>query len=137
MPTWSLGARVSASAGAAHQSIHFNGEALRPPSPVALVAEMQPNGDLAVRWTRRSRLGFAWLDGMDAPLGEAIERYLVSVHGSLGLIELEAAEAVAIVTASALASVGVGQASVEVRQAGDRGVSQPAIIDIDIPQEPT
>ena len=123
---------MSASAGAAHGAIDFRGEALRPPSPVALVAKLQPSGDLAVRWVRRSRLGFAWIDGVDAPLGEATERYLVSVHGALGSIELEAEQTATIVTATALASVGAGPASVQVRQVGDRALSRPGQLLIDI-----
>ena len=132
LPSWSAGASVSASVGVAHGAIDFRGEALRPPSPVALVAKLQPSGDLAVRWVRRSRLGFAWIDGVDAPLGEATERYLVSVHGALGSIELEAEQTATIVTATALASVGAGPASVQVRQVGDRALSRPGQLLIDI-----
>jgi hypothetical protein len=55
------------------------GAALRPLSPAALTATALPNGDLAIRWTRRSRAGFAWIDGADAPLGEEAEQYRVSV----------------------------------------------------------
>ena len=36
-------------------------------------------GDLLFSWRRRSRSGFAWLDGVDAPLGEAREAYRVGV----------------------------------------------------------
>ena len=49
-------------------------EALRPPGPVHLRAIETPAGDLAISWVRRSRLGWAWTDGADTPLGEEAER---------------------------------------------------------------
>lgn len=55
------------------------GAALRPLSPVALSVTPQPGGDRSVGWTRRSRAGFAWIDGADAPVGEEVERYRVTV----------------------------------------------------------
>ena len=54
-------------------------EAVRPPSPVHLIAERGADGGLAVRWTRRSRAGWAWVDGIDAPVGEASEAYRVTI----------------------------------------------------------
>lgn len=38
-----------------------------------------------LRWTRRSRIGWAWSDGSDAPLGEEVERYRVTVAPDVGL----------------------------------------------------
>lgn len=51
------------------------GRALRPPAPVWLAASRLDDGTIRLGWTRRSRIGWAWLDGTDAPLGEAGERY--------------------------------------------------------------
>ncbi len=50
------------------------GASLRPPAPVAGVRR----GD-GIGWTRRSRLGWGWRDGGDAPLGEEAERYRVTL----------------------------------------------------------
>jgi Putative phage tail protein len=61
------------------QSLVFNASALRPLSPVQLVAVLQTNGDTTCSWTRRSRAGFDWIDGVDAPLAEDAELYQVSV----------------------------------------------------------
>lgn len=103
-----------------------SGESVRPPAPVALTASVQPNGDLAVSWTRRSRRGWSWIDEVDAPLGEAREAYRVSVTGSAGAIEVECGEAELTIAASSLAPVGTGPASIAVRQIGDLAVSRPA-----------
>lgn len=53
--------------------------ALRPLSPVRLSATRLDGGDIALAWVRRSRLGFDWVDGADAPLAEESERYDVAV----------------------------------------------------------
>jgi len=60
------------------------GLALRPPSPVALVATRQTNGDTLFSWIRRSRNGWAWVDGVDSPLAEESERYAVVVSPAVG-----------------------------------------------------
>ena len=55
------------------------GSALRPLAPVHLQGRRSPTGDWHFTWTRRSRAGFAWLDGVDAPLAEEAERYSIEV----------------------------------------------------------
>lgn len=64
-----LGATDNA-AGVPAVSVTVEGRALKPLSPVGLDVVRQPDGSLGIGWTRRSRGGFAWLDGIDAPLGE-------------------------------------------------------------------
>jgi hypothetical protein len=66
-------------AGAAEASATLTGRALRPPSPVHLRAERAADGTIRIRWTRRSRVGWAWLDGNDAPLGEEVEGYRLTI----------------------------------------------------------
>jgi hypothetical protein len=61
------------------QSLVFNAHALRPLSPVALKAGLQANGDTLCTWIRRSRAGFDWIDGVDAPLAEDSELYQISI----------------------------------------------------------
>jgi hypothetical protein len=61
------------------QPLIFQAQALRPLSPVHLKKTDQANGDTLCQWTRRSRAGFDWLDGIDAPLAEENERYQVSI----------------------------------------------------------
>jgi hypothetical protein len=57
------------------------GRALQPPSPVHLRAEENAAGDIVISWVRRSRSGWSWLGGGDAPLGEAIEAYRLVLTG--------------------------------------------------------
>ncbi len=54
-----------------------SGRSLRPISPVHAVAQLEPDGAVSFSWIRRSRSGFGWADGADAPLGEEWERYAV------------------------------------------------------------
>ncbi|HEX7856711.1 MAG TPA: phage tail protein [Sphingobium sp.] len=63
-----------------------DGRAMLPLSPVKLSAADDADGGLTVRWTRRSRLGWAWLDGTDAPLGEEGEAYGVEIRAGDKLI---------------------------------------------------
>ncbi len=58
------------------------GFALRPLSPTHLTATLQSNGDTQVTWVRRSRDGWRWVDGVDAPLAEETEAYVVTVTPS-------------------------------------------------------
>ena len=61
-----------------HQVRAFDGIGLRPLSPVHLRVADQ-GGDLAVSWVRRSRVSADSWDGLDVPLGEESERYLLRV----------------------------------------------------------
>lgn len=54
------------------------GRALQPLAPVHLQLQAA-SGGLAARWVRRSRAGFGWADGADAPLAEDIERYQIEL----------------------------------------------------------
>lgn len=55
------------------------GRARRPLAPVHLRCEWQQDGGLLLRWTRRSRSGADWVDGIDAPLDAREERYRVTL----------------------------------------------------------
>ena len=62
-----------------HRVEAFAGIGLRPYAPVHLRITPLPNGDLAARWVRRTRIdGDSW-DSFEVPLGEAQEQYLVRV----------------------------------------------------------
>ena len=127
LPNWSVGATLSAAArGGATASILFLGESLRPPTPVNLAAERQPTGELVITWTRRSRQGFAWVDGIDAPLGEASEEYRINLAGTAGSTELLATSPSVTIAAADVVALGLGEMTLEVRQIGDVAVSRPA-----------
>lgn len=55
------------------------GAGLRPLSPVQLSARRRNDGGFDLGWRRRSRLGWRWLDGVDAPLGEEREAYMLRI----------------------------------------------------------
>jgi hypothetical protein len=138
LPSWS-GATVSATvrnpSGTISVSEPFaaSGESMRPVSPVRLDGSVDEAGNLYIAWTRRSRRGFAWLDEIDAPLGESSEQYRVTIAGSQDTLDLVTQEPLLSVDAAQLALVGPGQVSVEVRQIGDFGASRPARMTLTIP----
>jgi Putative phage tail protein len=63
----------------AAQSFVLRGHALRPLSPVHGHQLLLANGDRTIKWIRRSRNGFDWLDAIDAPLGETSELYRLTI----------------------------------------------------------
>jgi Putative phage tail protein len=63
----------------AAQSLVLRGNALRPLSPVHGSQTLLANGDREIKWIRRSRNGFDWLDAIDAPVGETSELYRLTI----------------------------------------------------------
>lgn len=99
------------------------GMSVRPPSPAHVRAY---RSDEAVRlaWVRRSRAGWRWIDGADAPLAEESEHYRVTLRRSDGSV-------LAIDTDTSEASIDRttnGTAIVEVRQLGSFGWSSGAAL---------
>ena len=96
-----------------------SGEALRPPSPVHLKALRTPSGDWDIRWVRRSRNGWAWIDGSDTPLGEEREEYAVRIAApGIGRV-VQTAEPFWSYTAAQQAADGIsGGFTVSVAQRG-------------------
>lgn len=114
---------------AVETDVVVTGRSVTPPAPVALHAEATPDGGRRVRWTRRSRVGWRWTDGADAPLGESVERYQVRLQ-PFGLPEqLVMTDLPELILSPEIAESG--ELTVEVRQAGDHGLSQPAILFLD------
>lgn len=63
-----------------HRQGAFDGNGLRPYRPAHLRAEGTPGSDLGLSWVRRTRIeGDSW-DGLEVPLGEESESYLVRVQ---------------------------------------------------------
>lgn len=58
--------------------ITSRGITLQPLAPVHSRARTQPDGSLELAWTRRSRGAFSWNDGVDVPLHEHAETYLIT-----------------------------------------------------------
>jgi hypothetical protein len=56
------------------------GARIKPYSPVGLGGGViNGSGDVALDWTRRTRVGGAWLDFVDVPLSEGTEAYVVQI----------------------------------------------------------
>lgn len=61
------------------QSFTYGAENLRPLRPVHARVRRSLSGDIIIGWTRRSRQGFDWIDGADAPIAEESERYEIDI----------------------------------------------------------
>jgi hypothetical protein len=101
----------------------IGGVSVLPPGPVGLLAERTDAG-ARLSWTRRSRLGWDWRDGVDAPLGEERERYRVTVTSGGGerVVESE----VPWIALAEAEWAGGGMASVQ--QIGSQGLSPAATL---------
>ena len=95
-----------------------------PLSPVHLFAREQADGALMLGWIRRSRAGWAWLDRVDAPLGEEREHYEVTLPGGRVVPVAEPRLRVAAVDRQAWPA---GPVTFAVRQIGTHGRSAAAI----------
>lgn len=105
----------------------IDGLSVVPPCPAHLRGVPLPDGGVAVQWVRRSRAGWRWIDGADAPLGEEGERYRVTI-APVG--EAMRIEEVAMPEAILSATDVVAGCQVAVRQLGTNGPSRAAILTI-------
>ncbi len=85
----------------------------RPWFPVHAVVRREPDGALALGWTRRARGGWAWLEEVEQPLVEQAERYEV------GLGDPAAPSALWSTTAPALALDAVELGALAAAHAGE------------------
>lgn len=97
------------------------GASILPPAPTHLRAELNAGGDVLLRWVRRSRAGWQWIDGADAPLVEEREAYRVTLVDSDGSSRMIETDTAALTVAAA--ERGEGALTVSVRQAGLYGES--------------
>jgi len=108
------------------------GQAVLPLSPVHVRA-IQSGGDWQFGWVRRSRIGWQWLDGVDAPLGEAQESYRIDLKRAGAVFRSATVSApawtyaAASITADNLAGI-TGAVTAEIRQIGDFGASRPVTL---------
>ena len=90
LPVAKIGAGISVIASGVsdetgvEEELTLMGRSVRPPTPMHLSMERLGDGTIRVAWTRRSRIGWSWLDGADAPLGEEAERYRLAIVPSTG-----------------------------------------------------
>jgi hypothetical protein len=64
------------------QSLLFSAACLKPYAPVLPCVGRDASGNITIGWTRRTRTGGAWLDYVDASLGETSELYDVEIYTS-------------------------------------------------------
>lgn len=109
----------------------FDARWVRPLRPVHIAANVNSDGALSLSWLRRSRSGFAWLDDVDTPIGEAEEQYRVTLTGAVGQAEFMADQPNLLVNAAALGGLG-RTVRAEIVQLGDCAASLPASITIEL-----
>lgn len=98
-------------------SFSYAGLPWKPYSPVHVAARRDGYGNMTLQWVRRTRMGGAWRDEVDVPLGESRERYLVEVlDGGTVLRSATVEEALWEYSAAAQTTdFGVPQSTVAVR----------------------
>ena len=104
------------------------GYAIRPLTPVGIRVVRDATGD-TVSWTRRSREGWAWRDGVDVPVGEEREAYRVTrTAGAVSTAYEVNAASWTYTSAMRLADAAAGSAAVTIAiaQTGAGGVSDVA-----------
>ncbi|HST35843.1 MAG TPA: phage tail protein [Allosphingosinicella sp.] len=113
-------------------AIAVEGAALRPPGPVHLHAVTTETGDILLSWVRRSRQGWTWADGGDAPLGEEREAYRATFSGPGFARIIESDGPSCAYSAEAQAADGaVRPIQAAVVQSGTFAASRPAFLTID------
>ena len=114
-------------AGPVEARLALRGDSILPPSPIGLRWAELGDGTAAVRWIRRSRAGWRWIDGVDAPLGEEREAYRVTLLRPDGTSPTIETETPLLTVAAEERAAGV---TVSVRQIGALGESTAAVIRI-------
>jgi hypothetical protein len=135
LPRWVRRSAVAASVIGSGEAadVILSAESLRPLAPAGLRATVLGNGDVELRWTRRSRSGWAWLDEVDVPIGEEREEYSVTLTGAAGSAEFTSRDPQLTIAADQLTAAGPGLATVQVRQIGDWAASRPAELALILP----
>lgn len=105
-----------------HKVEAFQGIGLRPYAPVHLRASLTTGGDTHVTWVRRTRIdGDVW-DGIDVPIGETTEGYILRVmDGTTIMREVSLATPEYTYSAAAQASDGISAPyAIEIAQVSER-----------------
>ncbi|MEO0413204.1 MAG: phage tail protein [Pseudomonadota bacterium] len=115
----------------------LTGRALLPLSPVHLSARYTAAAGVSAAWVRRSRSGYAWLDGADAPLGEASEAYRITyTSGALSLVRDVSQTSDQLDSAGLASAFGSGpyDLNISVVQLSDTvGAGRAAVLTLSIP----
>ncbi|WP_375429575.1 phage tail protein, partial [uncultured Sphingomonas sp.] len=103
-----------------------SGRSVLPLAPAHLRAVLTADGGAWVSWARRSRAGWGWIDGVDAPLGEEREAWDVRVARADGSVRAASPGAPALGVEPAERAGGA--VSVTVRQVGDLGLGAATVV---------
>ena len=112
--------------------IVLRGIGIRPPSPVHGGWSRNTAGEHVLSWVRRSRGGWLWQDGVDAPLNEQAEAYDVTFGPPAAPIARWELTAPQLILTSAVLTALLTQTPTgefAIRQRGDRALSQPLLLD--------
>lgn len=99
----------------------ISGASVRPPSPVHFRITDRSGGYATLRWARRSRAGWRWIDGADVPLAEESESYRLTFRNGGRSTSADVAGTSLVVTEADLAPWAI----IELRQHGRNGDSPP------------
>ena len=112
------------------------GAAIAPFSPVHPSVSHELNGDILVRWIRRSREGWAWRDDVDAAIGEESEQYRITLtpQGGTARSFTEVLPHLVYLASERATDQSAGAAFVtfSISQIGQHGVSAPLSLTIAI-----
>ena len=118
-------------ATAVEAPIALQGITRRPLSPVHGHALLQADNSLELAWTRRARGAWDWLDGVDAPLHEQAEAYLVT-YGPLAapaaIWEVSAPSLIIDAAQRAALAASLPGECFRVRQQGTYALSKPLVL---------
>lgn len=109
----------------------LDGITLRPLSPVHPRRTIAGDGSWTLSWTRRARGGWPWRDGIDAPLVEQSERYLVTagpVEDPVATWSTETPRLEITATIRGALAALAPAAAIHVRQQGTHALSLPLLL---------
>ena len=112
------------------------GQAILPLSPAHARAAAS-GGGWQLSWVRRSRLGWQWIDGADAPLGEEQEAYRIDLARAGTVYRTASVPSPQWTYDAAMIAVdhglGIsGLVTADIRQIGNYGASRPAALTLSI-----
>lgn len=108
--------------------VQLSGIGHRPLTPVHGQCHTLANGDRLVRWVRRSRGAWLWLDGVEVPVNEQDESYVITFENQTQVFARWATTAPSLTIVSATAASLAATAPdgrLMIRQRGDRALSAP------------
>ncbi|MFC6620748.1 phage tail protein [Novosphingobium panipatense] len=108
--------------------VHLSGLSLRPLAPVHPRRMQADDGATVFTWTRRARGEWFWRDGVDVPLTEQAERYLVLLGSVEAPLATWATAEPRITFAPGMLTTFPSDMPLHVRQSGTHALSPPLLL---------